>query len=116
LLVTMVAVGVHFELPNRALAFGLALLVLGTTISTYLGLLITRTISWRISALAVASVVLLLTTSLLATYPNISATTIVELEVALGALAAALRGVAQRRWLELDWMTCRADRTARGAA
>jgi hypothetical protein len=78
--------------------------------------LITRTISWRISALAVASVVLLLTTSLLATYPNISATTIVELEVALGALAAALRGVAQRRWLELDWMTCRADRTARGAA
>jgi hypothetical protein len=116
LLITMVAVGAYFGLPNRALAFGLALLVLGTTVSTYLGLLITRPISWRISALAVSSVVLLLTTSFYATYPNTSAATIIELEVALGVLAAALRGLAQRRWLELDWMACRADRTARGAA
>jgi hypothetical protein len=116
LLLTMVAVGSFFELPNRALAFGLVLLVLATAVSTYLGLLITRAISARVAALAVGGMLLLIATSIYATSPSAPVTTVVALELALGVLAGALRTLAKRRWLELDWMSCRPDRTARGAA
>ena len=44
LLVTLVAVGSWLELPTKMLAFGLVLLMLGTTLSTYLGLIVTASI------------------------------------------------------------------------
>jgi hypothetical protein len=116
LLVAMVAVGTYFGLPTRPLAFGLALLVLTATVSMYLGLTITRSIGWGITAIALGSILLLLATSLYVTSPRTAASTIVALEALLAALAIALRAFAKRRWLGLDWMLARPEATARAAA
>lgn len=116
LLITMTVVGSYFGLPTRALAFGLALLALASAVSTYLGLLITRPIGAKETALAVGSMLLLIAASVYATDPAAPAATIVALETALAGLTAALRIFGKRRWLELDWMLCRADRTVRGVA
>jgi hypothetical protein len=116
LLVTMAAVGSVFDLPIRPLAFGLALLALGTTVSTYLGLTLTRSIGWLQASVAVGSMLLLLTTAIYATDREVAAGTIATLEAALAALALVLRHVAKRRWLALDWMECRPEAAARGAS
>jgi hypothetical protein len=107
LLVTMVAVGSYFDMPTRALAFSLALLVLGTTVSTYLGLMTTRTIGWALALVAIGSMLALLAASIYATNPNVSASKVVAAEVGLAMLAVALRAFGARRWVELDWMLCR---------
>jgi hypothetical protein len=43
--------------------------------------------------------------------------TIVAMEAGLALLAIALRFVARRRWMHIDWMLCRPERAlaARGA-
>ena len=116
LLVTMTAVGIYFGLPTRPLAFGLALLVLAATVSMYLGLTITRSLGWGITAIALGSILLLLATSLYATRPAATTATIVVLEALLAALAVALRSFAKRRWLGLDWMLSRPETVTRAAA
>ena len=115
LLLMLVALGDYYALPTRTLAFGLGLLALGTTLSTYLGLMVTATLGWGQAVLAAATMLSLIKA---AAYVTASATPQLEL-VALGAAlsAAALlfRRLAERRWLRLDWMLCRAEPSARAA-
>ena len=59
-----------FVVPTKALAFGLGLVMLGTTLSTYLGLMITATIGWTQTVLAVAAIAGLLATALYAARPG----------------------------------------------
>ncbi|HEU4618819.1 MAG TPA: hypothetical protein VFV10_12325 [Gammaproteobacteria bacterium] len=116
LLVTMTLVGTYFGLPTRPLAFGIALLVLTATVSTYLGLMITRSIGWAVTAIALGSILLMLATALYVAAPATPVVEIVALEAALAALAATLRSIAKRRWRGLDWMLSRPEAVTRAAA
>ena len=115
LLVTLVAVGSWLELPTKMLAFGLVLLMLGTTLSTYLGLIVTASIGWTECVLAAATMVALMMISSYTASPATPSTTIVALHVGLAIAALAFRQLAAWRWARLDWMLCRADTTARPA-
>jgi hypothetical protein len=90
-------------------------LMLGATLSTYLGLIVTASLGWTECVLATATMVALMMTS---TYTGAASTppaTIVALYAGLAAAALAFRQLAARRWARLDWMLCRADSTVRPA-
>jgi hypothetical protein len=55
LLIVLVAIGTYVGLSTQLLGFGLPLLLLGSAVSTYLGLMMTRGIGWLESVLAVGS-------------------------------------------------------------
>jgi hypothetical protein len=116
LLVALVTIGSYLAMPTRTLAFGIGLLGLGTALSTYLGLLITAAIGWRLAVVAVATMLALMIASMYVATPATSTTTIVALELGLAAAALAYRQLAARRWARLDWMLCRPDSTTRTAA
>jgi hypothetical protein len=75
----------------------------------------TRGIGWRDAALAVAAMVLMLTTTLYVVDVDAPVTTVVVLEATLGALVLALRQLAISRWTRLDWMLCRPELGVRAA-
>jgi hypothetical protein len=115
LLVSLVSVGSFFYLPTAVLAFGMGLLMLGTALSTYLGLMITSRIGWIEAALAVATMLALLLVAVYASAPGTGPAKIAALEALLVAATLVLRDVARRRWTNLDWMLCRADTQVRAS-
>jgi hypothetical protein len=116
LLLLLVAIGDSIGAPTRVLAFGMGLLALGTTLSTYIGLIVTARIGWRDAALAVVVILALMRTAYLASWPSTPTSTIVAYEIGLAALAFVVRELARRRWSRLDWMLCRADTSVRASA
>ncbi len=118
LLVLMVAIGSYTQLPTSLLAAGLPLLVLGTVMSTYLGLMITRGLHWLEAVLAISVMLTLMAVAVLAARSTDNLAIITVLEVALACLAFVFRAAARRRWAQIDWMMCRPDRalTARAAS
>lgn len=116
LLLLLVAIGDWLALPTRVLAFGMGLLALGTTLSTYIGLIVTARIGWRDAALAVIVILALMRTAVHVSWPTTPTATIVAYELGLAALALLVREVARRRWSRLDWMLCRPDTVVRAAA
>jgi len=116
LLLLLVAIGDWFALPTRVLAFGMGLLALGTTLSTYIGLIVTARIGWRDAALAVAAMLALMRTAVLASSPTTPTATIAAFEIGLAVLALGLRELARHRWSRLDWMLCRPDLAVRASA
>ena len=116
LLVALVTIGSYLAMPTRTLVFGLGLVSVGTALSTYLGLLITAAIGWRIAVLAVVTMLALMIASMYVATPATPAATIVALEAGLAAAALVYRQLGARRWTRLDWMLCRPDSTTRAAA
>jgi hypothetical protein len=116
LLVLLVAIGDSLALPTRMLAFGMGLLALGTTLSTYIGLVVTARIGWRDAVLAVVVILTLMRTAFLASLPTTPTTTLVAYELGLAALALFVRELARRRWSRLDWMLCRPELGVRASA
>jgi hypothetical protein len=116
LLLLLVAIGDSLALPTRVLAFGMGLVALGTTLSTYIGLIVTARIGWRDAALAVIVILALMRTAFVALWPATPTATLVAYELGLAALALVVREVARRRWTRLDWMLCRPDTTVRASA
>jgi hypothetical protein len=116
LLLLLVAIGDSLALPTRVLAFGMGLLALGTTLSTYIGLIVTARIGWRDAVLAVVVILALMRTAVLASWPTTPTATIVAYELGLVALALIVREIARRRWRSLDWMLCRPDTSVRASA
>ena len=116
LLLLLVAIGDSLALPTRMLAFGMGLLALGTTLSTYIGLIVTARIGWRDAALAVVVILALMRTAFLASWPATPTTTIVAYELGLAVLAFVVRELARRRWSRLDWMLCRPELGVRASA
>ena len=110
LLVLMVAIGTYAQLPVLLLATGLPLLILGTVLSTYLGLMITRGLRVLESALAIVVMLALMAVAILAARNTGGVLAIALLECALALVAIALRFGARSRWKNLDWMQCRTDR------
>jgi len=116
LLLLLVAIGDSLALPTRVLAFGMGLVALGTTLSTYIGLIVTARIGWRDAALAVIVILALMRTAFVALWPTTPTATLVAYELGLAALALVVRELARRRWTRLDWMMCRPDSTVRVSA
>ncbi|HEV7631724.1 MAG TPA: hypothetical protein VGO41_01965 [Steroidobacteraceae bacterium] len=118
LLVLMVAIGSYSNLPAVLLAAGLPLLMLGTVLSTYLGLMVTRGLRWMESILAIGVMMTLMAVAVLAARSADDLKTVIALELALAVLAVTLRYVALGRWIKIDWTQCRPDRalTSRSAA
>jgi hypothetical protein len=115
LLLLLVAIGDSLAVPTRVLAFGMGLLALGTTLSTYIGLIVTARIGWHDAALAVIVILALMWTAVLATSTTPTAR-LVAYELGLAALALIIRELARRRWSRLDWMLCRPDTGVRASA
>lgn len=114
LLILMVAIGSYANLPVMLLVTGLPLLILGTLLSTYLGLMITRGLRWSESVLAVAVMLALMAVAVLAARNTDGLLLVIVLESALAAIALTLRFVARGRWARIDWLQCRSDRALSG--
>jgi hypothetical protein len=112
LLILMIGVGVYKNLPVNVITFGALILVLGTTISTYLGLTITRTLGWSESAMTIAAMALLMSAVYFVAWKDVDKNIVASLLLALVIAAAILRQVAKRRWQDLDWMQCKAIKIA----
>lgn len=112
LVVLLVAVGSYLNFPTVLLAVGIPLLLLGCTVGTYLGFMMTRGIGWVDGLAAALTMVLMLGIALNAlslSYPVLGAA-----DLSLAGLALAFRSSARKRWAHLDWMVCRAP-ARRGA-
>jgi hypothetical protein len=117
LVLVIVGIGLSAGFPTGLLAAGLPLLILGTVVSTYLGLMITRGLRWLETIAGVCVMVSLMALAVLVARERLDLVTIVAMEAGLALLAIALRFVARRRWMHIDWMLCRPERAlaARGA-
>src|SRR6185437_3980719 len=110
LLVLMAAIGGYSGLSPTLLAVGLPLLILGTTVSTYLGLMLTQRLRFQETCIAIALTLALMAVAALAARSAANTLAVIVLEIALAIVAVILRRVARKRWSRLDWMLCRADR------
>lgn len=110
LLLLMLAIGSYSGLSPTLLVVGLPLLILGTTVSTYLGLMLTQRLRFQEAGIAIALTLTLMAVAALAARSAANIPAVVALEIALAGVAVVLRRVARKRWARLDWMLCRADR------
>jgi hypothetical protein len=117
LLLLMVGIGSYAGYPTSLLAAGLPLLILGTALSTYLGLMITRGLRWPEACLGILIMLTLMSVPLLLEGQQANVETVVVIEILLAGLVLFLRTLARKRWGVIDWMACRPSRslTARGA-
>jgi hypothetical protein len=116
LLVLLVAIGAYQKLPLALLAAGLPLIVLGTILSTYLGLMVTGGLRAMESLLAIGVMLTLMAVAVLAARSGGDLMIVIGLECALALLAVILRFTARGRWARIDWTQCRADRALAGRA
>jgi hypothetical protein len=117
LLILMLTIGSYAGLPASVLLIGMPLLVLGTVLSTYLGLMVTRGLRWLEGTLAIAVMLTLMAGAVLAARGHGDELLILALEIVLAGTALALRFTARERWQHLDWALCRPELAprARGA-
>jgi hypothetical protein len=109
LLILMVTIGSYAGLPTSLLLLGMPLLILGTVLSTYLGLMVTRGLRWLEGTLAIAVMLTLMAVAVLASHGHGDELLIVALEIVLAGTALALRFTARERWQHLDWALCRPE-------
>ena len=110
LILLMVGIGSYASLPVLLLATGLPLLILGTALSTYLGLMITRGLRWIEALLGVGVMLALMTVAVFAAEAHADLAAIVVMEASLAGLVWGLRALAVRRWTRIDWSLCRRER------
>jgi hypothetical protein len=116
LIALMVGIGSYAALPVSLLAAGLPLLLISTVLSTYLGLMVTRSLRFAEGSLAVVVMLALMAVAIIAARSAGSSKDIlivVILEAVLAVVALALRSAAKARWASIDWMLCRPDRALR---
>jgi hypothetical protein len=110
LLLFLVGIGSYGDMPAPVMAVGIPLLVLGTVLSTYLGLLLTRGVRFPEAVVGIVVMLTLMTLSLWLGEDQIDYGTVIGTLVALAVLAVALRQLASRRWARIDWSECRVER------
>jgi hypothetical protein len=119
LIAVLLGIGSYAALPVSLLAVGLPLLLISTVLSTYLGLMVTRSLRFAEGALAVAVMLALMAVAIIAAHSGGSSRDIViavVLEAVLAVTALALRSAAKARWAAIDWMLCRPGRALRTRA
>jgi hypothetical protein len=115
LLLLFIGFGAYRELSTPVLALGVPLLVLGSVVSSYLGLMMTRGLRWLEIVLGIGIMTLLIRASLAVIDADANMALAIELELVLVALALLFRFWARKRWLKLDWLVCRDVALTRGA-
>ena len=112
------AIGGYTGISTTVLAVGLPLLVLGTVLSTYLGLMLTRGLRWIEGVVGVFVMLALMTLAMFVVEAKDGLSIVYFAEALLAVLTFVLRGVARRRWTRIDWMECRSSRgfAGRGAS
>jgi hypothetical protein len=116
LLLSLIVIGAIVGIPRDVLIIGVPLLILGMTLSTYLGLMITRGIRWP-EGLTGAFVMLgLMGVALDAGSETMSYTTAFLTLFVLALLSVGLRLIARARWSRIDWSLCRTDRDTESRA
>jgi hypothetical protein len=117
LVLFMLIGGVASDMPRFVLLAGIPIVVLGTVLSTYLGLMVTQGVRFPEVLLGVGVMLALMTLSLMVGGEGNKPLAITVLILILAGLAAYLRHTARGRWSRIDWSECRRDRTstARGA-
>ena len=110
LALVFVGIGLYARFPVTLIAFGLPVLVLGSALSTYLGLAATQGLRWTevLCGISVMFAPMLLTKFVVDVKADL--VPVIVLELVLFMLAAVLRQVARRRWMRIDWAQCRPDR------
>lgn len=109
LVLLLLGVGVYLGLPSAIVMVGIPLVIIGTVLSTYLGLMLTRGMHALEGTLAV---VVMLSVSGVAAYASSKAFNPWIAGVGLAMLATfalSLRQVARNRWTHIDWSQCRGD-------
>jgi hypothetical protein len=117
LMLFTLGISVYAHFSATLLMTGVPLLVLGTLLSTYLGLMITRGLRWLEILSGIGVMLLLMFLAVFVAREDVELATVFSLEFGLAGIAIALRSIARRRWTQIDWMMCRPERamTARGA-
>lgn len=115
LLLLFIGFGAYRELPTPVLSLGVPLLVLGSVVSSYLGLMMTRGLRWLEIVLGIGTMSLMIRASVATSDADAGMALAIELELVLAALAVTYRWWARRRWLSLDWLVCRDATLTRGA-
>jgi len=108
LVVLLVAVGLFGRLPAEMLVRGVPLMALGMALSTYLGLMQTQRLRVPDSLIAAVIMVTLMILAVWAASGR-DPQRVYGVEIALAAVAVALRFTARARWTGLDWRLCRAE-------
>lgn len=109
LFTALLAIGIYTKIPLVIMAVGGPLLILGTVLSTYLGLTLTRGVRWREATAGVAVMLTLMLIALLMGDPEAYLPWVIGLFLALAPLPAVLRRVARNRWAHIDWSECRRE-------
>jgi len=112
------AIGGYSGISTPVFAAGLPLLVLGTVLSTYLGLMVTRGLRWIEGGVGVFVMLTLMSLAIFVVEAKGSLSIVFFVEALMAVLIFVLREAARRRWTRIDWMECRMPRgfAGRGAA
>ena len=103
------AIGGYTGISTPVFAAGLPLLVLGTALSTYLGLMVTRGLRWLEASVGLFVMLALMTLAIYVVEAKGGLWIVYVAEALLAVLIFVLRGVARRRWTRIDWMECRSS-------
>lgn len=109
LFAALLAIGIYAKIPLTTMAVGGPLLIIGTVLSTYLGLSLTRGVRWPEATLGVAVMAISMLIAMLMGDPEAHMTWVIGLFLALSTLAPILRRVARKRWAHIDWSECRRE-------
>jgi len=117
LVLVLLCVGIFGRISTKVLMVGVPLLMLGTILSTYLGLMVTRGVRWIEGFIGAAVMLALMAMAISIVQGQHDFISIATIEGGLAVLAILLRSRARHRWMQLDWMECRTGRVlrARGA-
>ena len=110
LVLVLLCVGIFGGLPAKVLVVGVPLLMLGTILSTYLGLMVTRGVRWIEGFTGAGVMLTLMAVAIFIIERQHDLVAILMIEGGLAVLAFLLRSMARRRWMQLDWMECRRAR------
>jgi hypothetical protein len=109
LMAFLLGAGSYAAMPTAIMAAGVPLLILGTVLSTYLGLMLTRGVRWVESVLGAGVMLALMTIALLVGEGKIGPWPVAVMVAVMAALAVGLRQVARHRWARIDWSRCRSE-------
>jgi hypothetical protein len=109
LVLVLLGIGSFTTMPATQLITGVALILAGTTLSTYLGLSLTRGVRVGEAMVAITVMMGMMIIAVMAASGSVDQRIVGASLAVLAALAFTLRGVARNRWARIDWSQCRSD-------